>query len=207
MIKVVVVDDDFLVTASLKTILEASDEVQVVATGNSCAEAISLYCQWQPDVLLTDIRMGEQTGIDAATAILKNYPLAKILLLTTFSDDEYVRAALGMGIKGYLIKQDLAAVVPAIKAVYSGQSVFGTAIMEKIPAILTEKPEKKQQFELTPQEEAILLAVAEGMNNKEIAETLFLSEGTIRNYISRLLEKLELRDRTQLAVFYYQKYQ
>lgn len=206
MIKVVIVDDDYLVTESLKTILEADEDIAVQATGHSCEEAIQLFQQWQPDVLLTDVRMGEQTGIDAARTILAENPAAKILLLTTFSDEDYIRDALQLGIKGYLIKQDLAAIVPAIRTVHSGQAVFGTPVMEKMPQILKQsKP--RHDYDFSDQEVTILEHVANGLNNKEIAQALFLSEGTIRNYISRLLDKLELRDRTQLAVFYYQKYQ
>ncbi|MDT2822267.1 response regulator transcription factor [Enterococcus devriesei] len=208
MIRVVVVDDDPLVTESLKTILEVSAEIQVVGTGNSASEAVTLYLQERPDVLLTDIRMGKNTGIEAAKEIFRQVPKAVILLLTTFSDDEYIREALQIGVKGYLIKQDLASIVPSIKAVYNGQSVFGTEIVGKLASILTDQtPRKQSKIHLSEREESILLAVANGKNNKEIAHELFLSEGTVRNNISQLLEKLEVRDRTQLAIFYYQKYQ
>lgn len=101
MIRVVVVDDDPLVTESLKTILEVSAEIQVVGTGNSASEAVTLYLQERPDVLLTDIRMGKNTGIEAAKEIFRQVPEAVILLLTTFSDDEYIREALQIGVKGY----------------------------------------------------------------------------------------------------------
>lgn len=208
MIRVMVVDDDRLVTESLKTILEASGEMQVVATGQSAAEAVTLYLKEKPDVLLSDIRMGDSTGIAAAKEILQHDPSAIILLLTTFSDDEYIREALSLGVKGYLIKQNLAAIVPAIKAVYNGQSVFGSEIAGKLSEVLQQQPQKNSgNFQLSEREEAILLEVARGKNNKEIAKALFLSEGTVRNYISQLLEKLDVRDRTQLAIFYYQEYQ
>lgn len=206
MIRIVIVDDDFLVTESLKTILEANEELQVSGTGHSGEDAVKLYQEWRPDVLLMDIRMGEQTGIDAASKILSEDSEAKILLLTTFSDEEYIKDALAIGVKGYLIKQDLEAIIPAILAVNKGQSVFGTPIMEKMPGILRSEAGTSAHFDLSPQEEKVLTLVANGLNNKEIAGEMFLSEGTVRNYVSRLLEKLELRDRTQLAVFYYQKY-
>lgn len=208
MIRIVIIDDDPLVTESLKTILEVSEEIQVVATGNSASDAVTLFLQNRPDVLLTDIRMGESTGIEAAKEIFKQVPDALILLLTTFSDDDYIRDALQIGVKGYLIKQDLASIVPAIKAVYNGQTVFGTEVVGKLASILTDQsPRRCNNIELTGREESILLAVAAGKNNKEIAQELFLSEGTVRNNISRLLEKLDVRDRTQLAIFYYQQYQ
>lgn len=145
MIRVVVVDDDPLVTESLKTILEISDEIHVVGTGNSAPEAVKLYLQERPDVLLTDIRMGNSTGIEAAKAIFKQVPEAVILLLTTFSDDEYIREALQIGVKGYLIKQELGSIVPAIKAVYNGQTVFGTEIVGKLASILTDQSPQNNQ--------------------------------------------------------------
>lgn len=128
------------------------------------------------------------------------------MLLTTFSDEEYISEALQIGVKGYLIKQNLATIVPAIQAVMSGQSVFGTEVVGKLSAILKETSERKSSIELTDREEDILIQIANGRNNKEIAQMLFLSEGTVRNYISQLLDKVAVRDRTQLAIFYYREY-
>lgn len=208
MIQVIVIDDDRLVTESLKAILEASQEIQVVATGHSATEAVQLFGRFQPNVLLMDIRMGEETGITAAKKIFSTHPRAQILLLTTFTDKEYIAEALKIGIKGYLIKQNLADIVPAIKAVTSGQAVFGNEIVGTLADILVQKQNNlEKKIQLSPREEEILLQVAAGKNNKEIAACLFLSEGTVRNYISQLLEKLELRDRTQLAIYYYKNYQ
>lgn len=166
-------------------------------------EALELYHEYKPDVLLMDIRMKEMSGLEAAEKILAQDPQAKILLLTTFSDDEYIIKALKAGVKGYLLKQDYQSILPALRAVCCGQSVFGTQIMEKLPELLMEK----KQFdwldrEIGEKELQIISLVAEGLSNKEIAERLFLSEGTVRNYISSILDKLNLRDRTQLAVFY-----
>ncbi|MFK4567434.1 response regulator transcription factor [Enterococcus sp. UD-01] len=204
MIRLVIADDDLLVTTSLKTIVEASGEIEVVGIGKNSQEAIKLYEEAQPDVVLLDIRMGESTGLEAAVTILSKDKTAKVLLLTTFSDDEYIAEALRSGIKGYLLKQDLAAIVPSIKAVNNGQSVFEGSIIERLPDLLqTKNTDNLKAFNLNEKDYSILSLVAEGLNNKEIAERLFLSEGTTRNYISHLLEKLELRDRTQLAVFYY----
>lgn len=203
-IRLVIVDDDLLVTTSLKTIVEASGEISVVGIGDSAVEALELYGKLQPDILLMDIRMKKSTGIEAATKILAMDEQAVILLLTTFSDDEYIVQALKIGVKGYLLKQDLEAIVPSIKAVKNGQSVFGHKIMERLPHLLqNEKSTCLEKLKLTEKDLSILSLVSEGLNNKEIAKQLYLSEGTIRNYISNLLEKLELRDRTQLAVFYY----
>lgn len=202
--RVLIVDDDRLVAVSLKTILEADTEIEVAATGNSGQEAIDLYMECRPDILLMDIRMEGMTGLEAAERILKEDKEAKILFLTTFSDDEYIVSALGMGAKGYLLKQDFEGIVPALKAVNGGQSVFGGEIVGKIPVLMYNKGEVNyDRYDISEKEQIIIELVAEGLSNREIAGKLFLSEGTVRNYISTILEKLNLRDRTQLAVFYY----
>lgn len=201
---VLIVDDDRLVGLSLKTILEAEPDITVPALGKDGSEAILLYEEHQPDILLMDIRMEGWNGLDAATTILANDPCAKILFLTTFSDDEYIVRALRLGAKGYLLKQDFESIVPALHAVYGGQTVFGSEVVKKFPDILsTPKTPDTEDLPLNEKEFEIMKLVADGLNNKEIAQTLFLSEGTVRNYISSTLEKLELRDRTQLAIYYY----
>lgn len=205
MIKILIIDDDFFITTALKTILESDSELKVIAIGNDGKDAASLYERHQPDVLLMDIRMKEMNGLEATELILKEFPNARILLLTTFSDDEYIVKALKFGTKGYLLKQDYNCIIPAIKAVYTGQTVFGTEIISKIPKLL----QKNDTFDyktygIGDREYEIITLVADGQSNKEIAEKLYLSEGTVRNYLSTILDKLELRDRTQLAVFYYQ---
>ena len=202
----VIVDDDVLVTTALKTILEAQGkgEISVTGIGHNGNEAISLYRSLNPDVLLMDIRMKEKSGRDAAQEILSEFPKAAILLLTTFSDDEYIVKALNSGVKGYLLKQDYASILPALRAVYSGQTVFGQEIVSKIPDLI----QKKENFdysvcEINEKEKEIIRLVANGYSNKEIAAEMYLGEGTVRNYLSSILDKLQLRDRTQVAVFYY----
>ncbi len=204
--KIIIIDDDKLAALSLKTILETEPEIEVLAMGNDGLEAVSLYDTHKPDVLLMDIRMETCSGLEAGEMILKSHPDAKILLLTTFSDDEYIIRALKIGAKGYILKQAFESIASAIIAVYNGQNVFGDAVMEKIPSLLNTNASIQKNidtFGITEKEIDIIHLVADGKNNKEIANLLFLSEGTIRNYISTILEKLELRDRTQLACFYY----
>ncbi len=204
--KIIIIDDDKLAALSLKTILETEPEIEVIAMGNDGLEAVSLYDTHKPDVLLMDIRMETCSGLEAGEMILKSHPDAKILLLTTFSDDEYIIRALKIGAKGYILKQAFESIASAIIAVYNGQNVFGDAVMEKIPSLLNTNASIQKNidtFGITEKEIDIIHLVADGKNNKEIANLLFLSEGTIRNYISTILEKLELRDRTQLACFYY----
>lgn len=205
--QIVIVDDDQLVALSLKTILEADPSITVAATGQDGAEAIALYRKYRPDVLLMDIQMKSMDGLQAAEEIRKLDKDAKILFLTTFSDDEYIVRALQTGAKGYILKQDYEGIVPALHAVQRGQSVFGGEIVQKIPDLIgsNEEPFDFAAFDISEKEQAIIGQVAQGRSNREIAEELYLSEGTVRNYISIVLDKLSLRDRTQLAVFYYQK--
>lgn len=201
---IVVIDDDKLVALSLKTILESTGKINVIAMGSSGSEAISLYNECKPDVMLMDIRMDGMTGLEAGEKIIAGNPDAKILYLTTFSDDEYIVKALTIGAKGYILKQDFEGIAPALEAVMNGQSVFGEKVISKLPVIMNSKPEfDYSKYDIGEKEQEIIKLVSEGLSNKEIASELFLSEGTVRNYISGILEKLVLRDRTQLAVFYY----
>lgn len=202
--RVVVVDDDRLVTSALKTILESDKDIEVAATGNSGSEAVELYKRHKPDVILMDIRMDGMTGLEAAEKIISGDKNARILFLTTFSDDEYIVRAFQIGAKGYILKQNNESIVPSVKAVYMGQRVFGDEIISKMPMLTSGKPEYNlEKFGLSEREISIIRHVAEGLTNREISRKLYLSEGTVRNYISKILEKLNLRDRTQLAIFYY----
>ncbi|MGN0414990.1 MAG: response regulator [Agathobacter sp.] len=204
--KVVIVDDDQLVSISLKTILESDKNITVAACGQDGEEAVALYRQYQPDVLLMDIQMKGMSGLTAAETILKSDPEARILFLTTFSDDEYIIKALDIGAKGYILKQDFAGIIPALLAVEQGQSVFGGEIVSKIPVLMQQRNTfDYSQYDIGEKEQEIIALVGRGKSNREIAEELFLSEGTVRNYISTILDKLTLRDRTQLAVFYLTK--
>lgn len=202
--KLLIIDDDSLVALSLKTILSQDKDIEVAALGSSGEEAVRLYDETLPDVLLMDIRMKGITGIEAGEQIIAKHPDAKILYLTTFNDDEYIAKALAMGAKGYIIKQDYEAILPAVRTVYGGQTVYGGDVMKKIPEMLNPKLTfDGTEYGLTDQENQVVEAVARGLSNKEIADELCLSEGTVRNYISNILRKLDLRDRTNLAIFYY----
>ena len=203
--RIVLIDDDQLVCMSLKMILEADETITVEAIGNDGSEALPLYKEHQPDVLLMDIRMKGMNGTEALEILLKEYPDAKVLFLTTFVDDEYIVKALELDAKGYIVKQNYENIVPSLKAVYSGQNVYGNEVMEKIPDLMKSTDTfDYASYDISDKEYEIITQVAEGLSNKEIASNLCLSEGTIRNYLSLILEKLQLRDRTQLAVFYYQ---
>jgi len=195
---IIIVDDDPLVVESLKIIINANG-IDILAVGYDGFQAVELYTKYKPDLILMDIRMEKMSGIEATKEILKIDPQAKILLITTFQDDEYIATALSLGCKGYILKQNIQGIIPAINAVHSGNLVFDSKIVSNIKKY----KEKDVEIDLSDREFDILLLVADGLNNKEIAEKLYLSEGTVRNYISNMLEKLSLRDRTQLAIYYY----
>lgn len=201
--RILIIDDDKLVCSSLKTIIEAKG-LDVIGIGHNGEEAIKLFQALRPDVLLMDIRMEKMDGVKASELILHEYPDAKILFLTTFSDDDYIVKALKLGVKGYILKQNFDSIITSLKAVHMGQNVFNTEIIEKLPDLLKVRKKDGMQMNLNERECQFISLVANGLNNKEIAQTLYLSEGTVRNYVSNLLDKLSLRDRTQLAIYYYQ---
>ena len=194
--RVLIVDDDALVAQSLSTILSVEDDVDVVGLGGSGLEAIERYRELAPDVLLMDIQMPGGDGLSAAERILTEDPAARIVFLTTFSDDEYIVRALKMGARGYLIKQDVAQVAPALRSVMAGVCVLEGEVLERSTTMA-----------LTDREYEVVEAVAEGLDNAEAATRLFMSEGTVRNHISAILAKLGLRNRTQVAVMYYRSAQ
>ncbi len=203
--KLLLIDDDKLVCSSLKTILSSDININVVGMGYDGEDACRLYEELLPDVLLMDIRMDKMTGLEAGEKILALHKDAKILYLTTFLDDDYIIKALNIGAKGYMLKQDFDGILAALKAVEQGHNIYGTEIVNKLPNLLNHSEDSfsYEQYGITDKEFDIILQIAEGLSNKEIADTLFLSEGTVRNYISLVLEKLDLRDRTQIAIFYY----
>ena len=216
--KVLIVDDDALVAQSLSTILSVEDDVEVVGLGRSGPEAIEKYRELKPDILLMDIQMPGGDGLSAAERILAGDVAARIVFLTTFSDDEYIVRALRMGSRGYLIKQDIAQIAPALRSVMAGVCVLEGEVLERSatmrlsarpePGGPQNKPLRGTVFAaLTDREYEVVEAVAEGLDNAEVAARLFMSEGTVRNHISSILAKLGLRNRTQVAVMYYRSVQ
>ena len=220
--RVLIVDDDALVAQSLSTILSVEDDVDVVGLGCSGPEAIERYRELTPDILLMDIHMPGGDGLSAAEQILAEDGGARIVFLTTFSDDEYIVRALKMGSRGYLIKQDVAQVAPALRSVMAGVCVLEGEVLERSATMgLSARPQasgtdrgrahqdpRSTAFAaLTDREYEVVEAVAEGLDNAEAAARLFMSEGTVRNHISAILAKLGLRNRTQVAVMYYRSAQ
>lgn len=200
--RILIVDDDRLVTSSLRAIVQAQG-VEVAGTGASGEEAAALYPSLRPDIVLMDIRMKGLGGLGAAERILQSDPGARVLFLTTFADDEYIVRALRIGAKGYILKQDFESIVPALRAVEAGQRVFGDDIMARLPEMLGGRAPDFSRYGLTEKETEVVGLIAQGLSNREIAARLFMGEGTVRNTVSAVLEKLRLSSRTQLAVFYY----
>ena len=198
--KILMVDDDLLVLNALSTILGKSGYEIVLATTDS-KQAIETYKENKIDVVILDIRMKDVNGVDVAIEILDFDKDAKIMLLTTFNDRDDIIRALNKGVLGVILKDNVASLIPAIESVSLGNKILDNELNLKNLFNTT-----KKDFELLTQKEIeILEQIAKGLSNKEISEKLFLSEGTVRNYISGILEKLELRDRTQLAIYYYTK--
>jgi DNA-binding NarL/FixJ family response regulator len=207
MIKVLLVDDQGLIRQGLRALLELETDLEIVGEAENGEVAINLVAQLQPDVVLMDIRMPIMDGVAATKEILKRFPHTKILVLTTFDDDEYVKAALQNGAMGYLLKdtpsEELAV---AIRAVDKGYSQLGPGIVKKL---LTQFPATTPNptlsvppslAELTPREKEVLQLIATGASNREIAQELYISEGTVKNHVTNILNRLNLRDRTQAAI-------
>ena len=205
--RVIVVDDDAIVVRSLATILGAEPDIEVEGTGTSGEEAVSLFSACEPDVVLMDIQMPGGDGLSAAEKILAADPAARVVFLTTFSDDDYIVRALRLGARGYLIKQDVATIAPALRSVMAGQSVLEGEVLARAAALSADgvRPSRgePEMRGLPEREREVVRAIADGMSNAEVAAALYMSEGTVRNHISAILAKLGLRNRTQIAVYYY----
>lgn len=211
--RVVIVDDDALVCESLGIILSAEADIEVAGIGTDGEAAVRLFADASPDVMLLDIQMPGRDGLSAAQEILAHDPAARIVFLTTFSDDEYIVRALQLGARGYLIKQDVAAIAPALRAVMGGQSVLEGEVLARVSRLGESGPRNRggdvmasDPFAcLTEREREVAELIADGLDNREIAAAAYLGEGTVRNHISSILSKLHLRNRTQIAILYWRR--
>lgn len=214
MIKVMIVDDQELIRHSLKIILGVNNDMEVVGMAADGAETLQklkeLSPEERPDVILMDIRMPVMDGVECTAQISKKYPNIKVIALTTFDDEEFVFGALKSGASGYLLKgSSLEELSRAIRTVYTGGAMLNPNVASTVirqfstmaKNIVNPEITDLNTDEITRSEWYIIQAVARGMSNKEIAESLWLSQGTVRNSISSILNKLHLRDRTQLAIW------
>jgi len=208
MIRVLLVDDQSLIRQGLKALLELEPDLQVVGEAENGKTAIEMMEKLQPDVVLMDVRMPVMDGVAATREILQRFVGTNVLVLTTFDDDEYLAAALRYGAMGYLLKdtpsEELAA---AIRAVHKGYTQLGPGLVKKIIAkvpVVAPIPTASLPSgwdDLTPREKEVLQLIAKGASNREIAQALFISEGTVKNHVTNILNRLHLRDRTQAAIF------
>ncbi|AAK78221.1 MULTISPECIES: response regulator transcription factor [Clostridium] len=203
--KVLIVDDDALIRESLSILLDLEDEIEIIGTCANGQEAFDFCKNNRPDIVLMDIRMPIMDGVLGTKVIKESFKDIKVVILTTFKDDEYIKEALKNGAEGYILKnQSSDSIIDSLKAVVNGNMVFEQNVAKTISNFIKEDKSNNglEQYNLTEREMEVLRNIGDGLSNKEIASKLYLSEGTVRNYITSLLEKLELRDRTQLAIFY-----
>jgi DNA-binding NarL/FixJ family response regulator len=204
MIKIIICDDQEVVCQGLNAILGTADNLEVVGIGNNGLEALDLVEKQKPDVVLLDLKMPVMNGIHAAKAIKERYPQTKVLVLTTYDADAWLFDAIRNGADGYLLKDtSREALIHAIEEVHEGKTPLDSKVAGKLFQQLSKQvlpSETTLGQDLTDREKEILKLVSHGMTNADIAQTLFLSEGTVRNYVSSILEKLDVDDRTQAAV-------
>ncbi|GAA4077741.1 response regulator transcription factor [Amphibacillus indicireducens] len=203
MVSILLAEDQVLVRQGLKMMIETDPELKVNGEANNGKEAIELCRKVQFDLAVLDIRMPEMTGLEAMREIKKNWPEMKILILTTFNDEEYALEALKNGANGYMLKNANAKeLIRSIRSCLQGGLSIEDQVAAKVfPALIASERRQEADPTLTERELDIIVGVGQGLSNKEIAEELFLSIGTVKNHISVILDKLALRDRTQLAIY------
>lgn len=206
-IKVLIADDEKLIREGLKIILNANSDISVVGTSENGEEAIEFCKKEQVDVILMDIRMPVCDGVRATKIIKSQFPSIKILILTTFKDDEYIFDAMKFGANGYILKDtSYDVIIDAIKSVYKGNVVVNPEVASLMVSGIAKNPGNdlesiKDKYKLTDRQIEIIICIGSGLSNKEIAEKQYVTEGTVKNHITEILSKLEMRDRTQIAIF------
>lgn len=210
MIKIVIADDQELIRESLKIVLGTHEDLQVVGLANDGFEVLDILKREKVDVILMDIRMPRMDGVYCTKAVKESYPDTKIIILTTFDDDDFVFSALKYGASGYLLKGvSMDELYHDIITVYRGGALINPDIATKVFSMFSKmsqnnfviQVDESSLKEISKPEWKVIQQVGCGLSNKEIAQKLFLSEGTVRNYLSSVLSKLNLRDRTQLAIW------
>jgi DNA-binding NarL/FixJ family response regulator len=206
-IRVLLVDDQRLMRDGLRTLLELEPDLRVIGEGSNGEEALTSYAELQPDVVLMDVRMPGMGGVEATRQICVHWPTARVIILTTFDEDEYVFEGLRAGALGYLLKAISGAeLAAAIRTVVAGGALIDPAVTRKVVAEFARRTQSAPPVATGPTEPLsareldILKLLAQGYSNREISQQLFLAEGTVKNYVTVLLQKIGARDRTQAAL-------
>ncbi|MBW4684008.1 MAG: response regulator transcription factor [Komarekiella atlantica HA4396-MV6] len=207
-IRLLIVDDQSLIRQGLKAILEQEPDLQVVGDAENGKVALELVAALQPDVVLMDIRMPEMDGRTATKLIVQNFPNVKVLVLSTFDDDSYLTGAMRAGAKGYLLKdmpsRELA---DAIRFGHYGYTQFGPGLFDKLLATKAASTSTNQESapskpsEITAREQEVLRLIGVGATNREIAQQLYITEGTVKTHVTSILSRLNLKNRSQLAIY------
>ncbi|BAU12359.1 two component LuxR family transcriptional regulator [Leptolyngbya sp. NIES-3755] len=205
-IRVLLVDDQSLIRQGLKAMLELETDLQIVGDADNGKVALELVAQLQPDVVLMDIRMPEMSGQTATKFITQNFPAVKVLILSTFDDDAYIAGAMQAGARGYLLKdmpsRELAT---AIRFVHQGYTQFGPGLFKKLSIAASDAQDSSETASnipsLTPREQEVLQLIGRGATNREIAQQLYITEGTVKTHVTSILNRLNLRNRSQIAIY------
>ncbi|WP_032122593.1 response regulator transcription factor [Clostridium amazonitimonense] len=203
--KILIVDDDSLIREGLKIILENEEDFEVVGLASNGQEAFELCKETNPHIVIMDIRMPIMDGVLGTKLIKENFKDVKVVMLTTFKDEEYIKEAIKNGAEGYILKSQPAdSIIETLRIISKGNVVFEKEVIKNLSNMIKNEKEKPslKSMDLSERELEVLKHIGHGLSNKEIGLKLYLTEGTVRNYVTKLLEKLELRDRTQLAIFY-----
>ncbi|WP_057768237.1 response regulator [Lactobacillus selangorensis] len=204
MIKVLIVDDHEMVRLGVSTYLGVQDDIEVVGEAGNGKEGLGKALALRPDIILMDLVMPEMDGIEATQKILKAWPEAKIIILTSFIDDEKVYPAIEAGAKSYILKTSTAEeIANAIRATAQGRSVLEPEVTKKMMTHLSTQAQPQLYEDLTKREREVLLLIAKGKSNQEIADELFITLKTVKTHVSNILAKLEVEDRTQAAIYAY----
>ena len=204
MIRILLVDDQELVCQGLKAMLSLESDLEVVGVANNGQMAVEQVETLQPDVVLMDIRMPIMDGREATRIICQQFPDTKVLAVSTFDEDDYIAHALKAGAKGYLLKDmPVEELAQAVRSVYRGYSQMGPGLMEKMLEGMVDNTSKIEReillSELTPREVEVLNLIGTGCTNREIAQQLYISEGTVKSHVTHILNRLDLRNRVEMA--------
>lgn len=207
MIRVMIADDQVIVREGLKKILSLDNKIEVVSEASNGYEVLENLSRHIVDIILMDVRMPKMDGIKCSNLVKKDYPNIKIIILTTFNEDDYIFDGIDSGISGYLLKDsEIDYIIKSIKEAFNNKMMFDPSVTPKLVNALSTRSTKPNKAEvldlLTAREKDIVKLVIDGKSNNEISDTLFISEGTVKNYISKILKKLNLQRRTQLSALF-----